>query len=261
MSTKPSSISTDTGQPEVGNILGSTKAEEIIFISRQSEASNLYDIFSLKEEPGDQEPTFRLFQSWNAGIPQPLLDEFLIEGLPDYLKSSPSRRIHAVVSTGSGTGLALKFYNEVVGRLLSGREVYPSDPTINSVEISKPNPHNLVVTQSADSVREFAREISREDEDGVQHTVVLLSGDGGVIEMLNGQVSVEGHNSEERLPLIAILPLGTGNALFHSLHKSAGTTSRFPAPSSLVQGLRTLFNGRAAALPSFRLNSLPALAL
>ncbi|KAI2781890.1 TRM-domain-containing protein [Daldinia loculata] len=223
----------------------------------QSEASNLYDIFSLKEEPGDQEPTFRLFQSWNAGIPQPLLDEFLIEGLPDYLKSSPSRRIHAVVSTGSGTGLALKFYNEVVGRLLSGREVYPSDPTINSVEISKPNPHNLVVTQSADSVREFAREISREDEDGVQHTVVLLSGDGGVIEMLNGQVSVEGHNSEERLPLIAILPLGTGNALFHSLHKSAGTTSRFPAPSSLVQGLRTLFNGRAAALPSFKAEFSP----
>lgn len=257
MSTKPSSISTDTGQPEVGNILGSTKAEEIIFILRQSEASDSYDIFSLKEEPGDQEPTFRLFQSWNAGIPQPLLDEFLIEGLPDYLKSSPSRRIHAVVSTGSGTGLALKFYNEVVGRLLSGREVYPSDPTINSVEIFKPNPHNLVVTQSADSVREFAREISREDEDGVQHTVVLLSGDGGVIEMLNGQVSVEGHNSEERLPLIAILPLGTGNALFHSLHKSAGTTSRFPAPSSLVQGLRTLFNGRAAALPSFKAEFSP----
>ncbi|KAI0850476.1 ATP-NAD kinase-like domain-containing protein [Daldinia vernicosa] len=263
MSTKPSGVSADASQPEVGNTLDNIfKAEEIVFISRHPEApkdSNLYDVFGLVEEAGDQGTIFRLLQSQISSIPQPFLDEFLIEGLPDYLQSSPSRRIHVVVSAGSGTGLALDFYNRVLCRLLPGGEVYPSDPSMNSIERPEPNPHNLVVTQSADSIREFAREISREDEDGVQHTVVLLSGDGGIIDMLNGLVSVEGegHNSEERLPLIAVLPLGTGNALFHSLHKSASATSRFPAPSSLVQGLRTLFNGRAAALPSFKAEFSP----
>ncbi|KAI1470229.1 ATP-NAD kinase-like domain-containing protein [Daldinia caldariorum] len=255
-----------TGQPEQYNTFGSIKAGEIIFITRQPGTPgepNLFNVFSLGEETGDKGPTFELSQSSVADVPQPFLDDFLIDGLPDYLRSSPSRRVHVVVSTGSGTGLAQRFYSTVLQRLLETWEEekkHDSDPRTDSAEISKPeNSHNLVLTKSADSVREFARETSRvgEGEDGVQHTVVLLSGDGGVIEMLNGRVPVEGHESEERLPLIAILPLGTGNALFNSLHKTAGSGTKFPTPSSLVQGLRTLFKGRAAALPSFKAEFSP----
>ncbi|KAI1807628.1 ATP-NAD kinase-like domain-containing protein [Daldinia bambusicola] len=254
-----------TGQPEHSNPLGSIKAEEIIFITRQPGAvreRSLFYVFSLQEETGeDKDPTFQLSKVVVASVPQPFLDEFLIEDLPDYLQSSPSRRVHVVVSTGSGTGLAQRFYSTVLQRLLeTWKKNRRSDPSTDSAEISKPlSSHHLVLTKSADSVREFAREISRvgEEDDGVQHTVVLLSGDGGVIEMLNGRVPIEGHEPEERLPLIAILPLGTGNALFHSLHKTAGLGTKFPTPSSLVQGLRTLLKGRAAALPSFKAEFSP----
>ncbi|KAI8959981.1 ATP-NAD kinase-like domain-containing protein [Daldinia sp. FL1419] len=245
-------IPADVGQTGASNTLGSIKAEEIVFISRQPgvlKESNLYDVFSLVEETEEQGPTFTLLQTQIAGVPQPFLDEFLVEGLPDYLQSGPSRRVHVLVSTGSGTGLALDFYNGVLRQLLEGQ--------INSAEVIKPSPHNLVVTQNPDSVREFAKEINRAGGDEVQQTVVLLSGDGGVIEMLNGQDSGEGHDAGAHLPLIAILPLGTGNALFHSLHKTVNTASRFLARSSLVQSLRTLFKGRAAELPSFKAEFSP----
>jgi diacylglycerol kinase family enzyme len=46
-------------------------------------------------------------------------------------------------------------------------------------------------------------------------------------------------------PAICQIPLGTGNALFHSLHRSS------PIPSLYVQALRTLLNGHPKPLPSF----------
>lgn len=47
-------------------------------------------------------------------------------------------------------------------------------------------------------------------------------------------------------PILSQLPLGTGNALFHSLHKPS------PVPSPYIQGLRTLLHGAPRPLPIFR---------
>jgi diacylglycerol kinase family enzyme len=47
------------------------------------------------------------------------------------------------------------------------------------------------------------------------------------------------------------LPLGTGNALFHSLHRPS------PLSSIYIQGLRTLFNGNLRPLPLFRAKFSP----
>jgi diacylglycerol kinase family enzyme len=46
-------------------------------------------------------------------------------------------------------------------------------------------------------------------------------------------------------PILSQLPLGTGNALFHSLHKP------FSIPSIYIQGLRTLLYGAPKPLPIF----------
>ncbi|XXG99024.1 hypothetical protein Hte_005358 [Hypoxylon texense] len=248
--------------PAVGSIEGSVKPEDIIFISKPPQGTNkpdTLDIVSLSEETGEQGPAFKLSRTSvpNSSQWQPLLGEFLIEELPQYLKSGPSRHIHVVVSTGSGTGLSLKFYNSILQPLLESWGIRPLDPTAGLAERSKPSTYNLVITQDANSVRDFARNLGQTTQDTVQHTVVLLSGDGGVIEMLNGKAPVEGSDAGAHLPLVAILPLGTGNALFYSLHKTAKTAAGYPQPSGLVQSLRTLFKGRAAPLPSFKAEFSP----
>ncbi|KAI1397605.1 ATP-NAD kinase-like domain-containing protein [Hypoxylon fuscum] len=249
--------SADTGQTKApaGSPLGAVKPEEIILISKQSQEINgpgLYTVTSLGEDTGEQGKSFRLSRAQTADVPQSLLDQFLTEELPEYLQSGPSRHVHVIVSTGSGTGLSLDFYESALRPLLENWSIRALEQSAGVTERSKPNIYNLVITQDANSVRNFARDLGRASRDTVQHTVVLLSGDGGVIEMLNGIVPAEAPDAQVHLPLIATLPLGTGNALFHSLHKTIGTTIGSPAPSGLVQGLRTLFRGRAASLSSFK---------
>lgn len=57
-------------------------------------------------------------------------------------------------------------------------------------------------------------------------------------------------------PTIVLFPLGTGNALFHSLHRPLGnpsTTSQTSKPAiDLVLALRTLLFGTPNSLPLFR---------
>lgn len=52
-------------------------------------------------------------------------------------------------------------------------------------------------------------------------------------------------------PILLLLPLGTGNALFHSLHRPS------PLPSVYIQGLRTLLHGTPRPLPIFRATFSP----
>jgi diacylglycerol kinase family enzyme len=52
-------------------------------------------------------------------------------------------------------------------------------------------------------------------------------------------------------PVLAQMPLGTGNALFHSLHKPPSV------PSIYIQGLRTLLHGIPKSLPIFEARFSP----
>ncbi|KAK3936280.1 ATP-NAD kinase-like domain-containing protein [Diplogelasinospora grovesii] len=81
-------------------------------------------------------------------------------------------------------------------------------------------------------------------------TVVLLSGDGGVVDLVNGLVRADLDAVDTRLT-VGLLPLGTGNALFHSLHRQQYMKEKGEV-SPLVLGLRTLFRGKAAPLPTFK---------
>ncbi|KAI1079472.1 ATP-NAD kinase-like domain-containing protein [Whalleya microplaca] len=233
-----------------GNPLSLIKPEEVVFISKQSQNPNLYEIHSLKEDTEEQGTSYKLSQVQTADVPQSLLDRFLVDKVPEHLQSGPSRHIHVVVSTGSGTSLALNFYNSALRPLLESLGLSASEAS------AEPNTYSLIITQNAESIRDFARSLGHTNQDGskdsVQHTIVLLSGDGGVIEILNGKAPADSSDTKPQLPLIAVLPLGTGNALFHSLHKSVEAPAGTQTPSSLAQALRTLFTGKAAPLPSFK---------
>jgi len=82
-------------------------------------------------------------------------------------------------------------------------------------------------------------------------TVLLLSGDGGVVDILNG---LDTKVPSPSPPFISILPFGTGNALFHSIHKPFYLPA---SPTPLVLGLRTLWKGTPSPLPTFRASFSP----
>ncbi|ETS82351.1 hypothetical protein PFICI_04227 [Pestalotiopsis fici W106-1] len=234
---------------------------QIVYINKDSASGGRYNIFSITEDLNNEEKPFNLTKSQVEHVPQPLLAEFLQDGPPDYLRDAADKKVHVVVSTGSGTGLASKFYNFVLRPLL--QELGLSER--QSAGSENGSPYALLITQDAQSIQRFARDlnISSKVSDGslrLQHTVILLSGDGGAIELLNGKAP--GDDDGERiespshasLPLVAMLPLGTGNGLFHSVHKPLYAETGDKGPSSLVLGLRTLLRGQARPLPSFKVD-------
>jgi diacylglycerol kinase family enzyme len=126
-------------------------------------------------------------------------------------------------------------------------------PLWNSVD-KLPSEVNVLITQDEHSVRNFAQSLASSASNS-KRTVVLLSGDGGIVDLINGGP----HDAQRQQPLLAVLPLGTGNALFNSLHKPLwiskdGTIEDI---STIILGLRTLFNGVSANLPLFHASFPP----
>lgn len=176
-----------------------------------------------------------------ADIPASLSSVPRIAQLPTHLTRSSSRAgglvVDYLVSTKAGTGRAVQFWDDVLRPLLR----FASQSLTQETE-----PDRVVVTDSDDSVRAYARET----HPPTPRTIVLLSGDGGVVDLLNS--STPPAPEEAPLPSIVLIPLGTGNALFNSLHKPLAA-----GPSELVLALRTLLGGVAAPLPTFKASFPP----
>ncbi|KAI0858365.1 ATP-NAD kinase-like domain-containing protein [Xylaria cubensis] len=250
-------------QPGDGRDSTIIPSSEIICVLKQPEGKDGYEFLSLNQGEQDGKPSFTLRRSScasgsddeNKTLERHFVN-LMISEPPLHLQPSPQRHIHVLVSTNSGTGLSLQFYNTVLAPLLKAFGLSASDePERGGAEQGS---YHLLITQDADSVKKFARELSSRSrsEENVEHTIVLLSGDGGIVDLLNSYTSTDSDNVSSKedtkpqsLPLIAVLPLGTGNALFHSLHRAVEGPEATP---DLVQGLRTLLRGKAAPLPSFK---------
>ncbi|KAK1988913.1 diacylglycerol kinase catalytic domain-containing protein [Colletotrichum cereale] len=248
----------------------SVRPEEILFVipARKGLASNPI-ICALREDPESKGFPYQLdILVVDGQVPAKLTDGLLLSRFPEHLSPKPgSHEVHFVVSTKSGLGHAPKFWEGVVQPLLlladqkvSGGQssTFAPGPPTQDANGGKPS-YSLLVTEDADSVRRFAKErwAARQQisSDGAPpaktDTIVLLSGDGGVVDLLNG---CEETDSATALPTLALLPLGTGNAAFHSLHKPLYAET---GPSPMVLGLRTLFFGIPAPLPAFRASFSP----
>lgn len=211
-----------------------------------------------QEQQQQQQHPFRLSVLRTTQIPSELLD-LMVTGLPPHLqhgvtsKSGITNHVDVIVSTRSGTGLALAAWQDVLQPLwdLVARHKERTDGLTADPSRSR---YRVTVTEGPETVREFSRQLwwapgGASSSGG--RTVVLLSGDGGVVDLLNG---TDGDEPPQVPPLIALLPLGTGNALFHSTHKPLYSD---PGPTPLVHGLRTLFRGVAHDLPVFRASFSP----
>lgn len=137
--------------------------------------------------------------------------------------------IHVVISTGSGTGLAKEWWDQLVAPLLSYNGLSREDYTLH-------------ITASESSITELIQNtVLPKANTGVFQDILLLSGDGGIVDTINALSHGEQTKSYVK-PRVTLLPAGTGNALANSAVLGNDSTL----------GLRTMFCGTSKEVPAFR---------
>ena len=174
-------------------------------------------------------------------LPEPFLERHANEtGIPSYLVSSSSHlsskvsagTITIITSVKSGACDASAFLNYIVR------------PTFDALQISKTS---FYFTESERWITDYALStIFPQANDGVAQTIVLLSGDGGIVDMINALYSSLPSPNYIK-PTICLLALGTGNALANSSGLNTDST----------KGLSTVFRGTPRALPTVKATFSP----
>jgi diacylglycerol kinase family enzyme len=140
------------------------------------------------------------------------------------------RETHIILSTGSGHKQAASFCNDVV---------YPILDLIQPGFIDDSEEHT---TEDENSILELTRDIFFPAANkGTPLRIILASGDGGVVDLVNGLLD---HPQSDTYvaPEIVLLPLGTANALYHSIN--AGQSQN-------TWGLSALSSTTSKPLPTF----------
>lgn len=194
---------------------------------------------------------FEIEYDQEDGIP---LWPISLRQLPDHLllpSTDGQANVHVIISTLSGTQRAASFFEQALRPLLD-------QLVTTSYEVHR--------TESPDTISQFTRHvILPRSKQGTKQLIILLSGDGGMVDVANALRS-EGMTADGAAvakPIVALIPMGTGNALFNSSCRrrpalaSASAGERDGAqPASIsypdnTLGLRTLILGSPQPLPTF----------
>ncbi|KAK0326476.1 hypothetical protein LTR82_002318 [Friedmanniomyces endolithicus] len=142
--------------------------------------------------------------------------------------------LHIIVSSRSGTGQAEDVWTKLLKPML--QHVCP-----------KADAYAMHHTTSEHSVAELTQEVFlTQANDGIMQAIILLSGDGGLVDIVNALL--EGPRGKRyKKPNATLLPLGTGNAMAHSVGLTNDNTL----------GLRNLLQGTTRPLPLFRASFSP----
>ncbi|CEJ84907.1 hypothetical protein VHEMI03611 [[Torrubiella] hemipterigena] len=207
--------------------------DELLFFI-QAASKQEYLVCVLSEEEENKESPFKLSFHSAASLPIDTPSSRVLASFPQHLTHKDDHSLDIVVSTRAGTGKALPFWGSILQPLLSR---VSEELTGSSLAA------NVVITKDEHSVANVAKNLS--SRDSRHNTVVVISGDGGIIDLLNNYTP----KADAPLPLLAVLPFGTGNAIFHSSHRPLYSKSK---ASQTVHALRTLFLGSTVDLPYFR---------
>lgn len=179
------------------------------------------------------------FKSTRAsGLPPAFLDEHLVSACPAHFLPGRTQdqmlNVHVIVSTLSGTGLAPAFLADLV------------KPTLSALGLSR-NSYQVHETHSDQSVTELTRSVflPRANK-GIAQTIILLSGDGGMVDMINVLLSSRTSTAYVK-PIVGLLALGTGNALAYSINPNQDSTF----------GLANIVRGIPHPLPTFTVRFSP----
>ena len=173
-------------------------------------------------------------------LPSSLLDSYLVARLPPHLTVSPDSstqngnsastlNLTILVSTASGTRLAPFFYHSILS------------PTLSALGLHQNIHYTTLFTSSEDSITDFTTtSLLPNALNGIKQTVLLLSGDGGIVDIING-LFAQRPSTRYVKPTICLLPLGTGNALANSSRLNTSHT----------KGLQALLRGTPKPIPTF----------
>jgi diacylglycerol kinase family enzyme len=214
--------------------------DDVFLLLASTKSPETWTISVLKEDLSNNDNPWKLFflRVSKDQLPSEVRSQHSspVDKLPSHLLPGEGNQVDVIVSTKSGTGKALVFWQTVLQPLL--KLVYEE---LDAPSAFATLQEHVLVTETADSVWDFGKTLGQSDK----RTVILLSGDGGVVDLLNAV----GETVLPSPPTIALLPLGTGNALFHSMHKPAYKQKLALPP--LAWGLHTLLQGTNPFLPAF----------
>ena len=150
--------------------------EDLITVTSTGDDANEQIIWSLAPVDPASDPSqasFQLRKTTASSLPPDFLEKHRFQALPDHLDPE-THSIYVIVSTRSGTGLALDFFHEILHPLL--RAIGLADSR-----------YEVIQTENAESVKTFAKSTLLDGANqGKKQTLVLLSGDGGIVDTVNG---------------------------------------------------------------------------
>ncbi|KAF2016200.1 hypothetical protein BU24DRAFT_422550 [Aaosphaeria arxii CBS 175.79] len=142
---------------------------------------------------------------------------------------------HVLISTGSGKREAERFYNESTKPILSA--LFPQQS----------EKFHIHTTESESTILDLTNNVFFPIANaGRPLRIILLSGDGGIIDLVNG-LSSQPLSASYIPPQVVLLPLGTANALYHSI--VAGRENTW--------GLQALTSNEYESLPIFTASFSP----
>ena len=196
---------------------GENKHQQILLLSKTPEAGYKFE---------DVEAT-NLPQSFiNANIISSHFER-LVPSRRSSRGDGPVPNFYVIISVGSGTGEAQGFFDNVVRPALTASDLQPFSYYVHTTDSNK-------------SISRFiSAVILPRANEGVSQTVLLLSGDGGVVDTVN--VLLSSKRSEQYVkPAIGLVAMGTGNALANSTGLN----------HDLTRGLRHIYRGQPHPLPT-----------
>jgi diacylglycerol kinase family enzyme len=142
-------------------------------------------------------------------------------------------KISVLISTLSGTQQAIPFFEQSLKPLLAALD--PSQK------------YEVEYTKNSNTVSELTKTVFlQRAQAGVPQLLIILSGDGGIVDIINA-LATEPHGPGYVAPEVALIPMGTGNALANSTGITADNTL----------GLSTLARGSPVNLPTLRATFSP----
>ena len=211
-----------------------------------TQPSNEYSIIYTIKKPAAEDPSddvknspFLLRALVATDFPDPVIERFKpskqTPWLPRHGQQAPPANLHVIVSTGSGTGLASAIWAQLVR------------PLLEYIGLDEEKDYQLHFTSSETSITELVENtLLPKANDGMDQTILLLSGDGGLVDIVNA--ILPGYRPDNyKKPSISLLPLGTGNAMANS--------SGITGDSTL--GLSTMLRGSPKEVPLFRATFSP----
>jgi diacylglycerol kinase family enzyme len=169
-------------------------------------------VLTLQTPDGSSEVFVHLHENEDAAQPPTLVNVSKQPRSEATPKPSETKdlEIHVIISTGSGHQKATHFFENVICPVLD--TLYPGQTIIKHT------------TESVSSILELTRDIFYpKANSGTPLRIILLSGDGGIVDLVNGLSSLP-QSGSYIAPKIVLIPLGTANALYHSINAGKKNT-------------------------------------